>query len=238
MPEDHAFADCLADAVADEEYFGIDGPCPILKEAGNPRLVLISGENAGGKSFFAKVLSATVRSHEKKIEWMPVSMSMRTQTGMHRVFMFGDEGRDSTGKISLHAVLGGLQTCRGRDNPHVLLLDEPDVGLSEGYQAALGDLLAEFASSMPEKTEALVVVTHSRALAAKLMPLGPICIRVGDDRRKTKDWIAEGDLHRTADDIRNLAKKGVERLRRIQRVIDQRTEERRAEAGAKSGPHR
>jgi hypothetical protein len=95
----------------------------------------------------------------------------------------------------------------------------------------LGELLAEFAGDMPEMTEALVIVSHSRNLAAKLMPLGPTCIRVGNDRRQTKDWIKEGDLKRTPDDIRNLAKVANGRMRAIQAVINTRQEERKA-AGA------
>lgn len=224
------FAETLQDAIADAELFGPEGACPGRHEPGNPRLIVISGENAGGKSFFAKALNSFMQQGApKEVEWMPVSMVMRTSPGMHRAFMFGNESNESTGRISLKAVLGGLRTCQGRENPHVLLLDEPDIGLSEGYQAALGQMLAEFAAEMPSHTRALIVVSHSRPLVAALMPLGPTCIRIGDDLRPTAEWIRDGDLPKTTADIEALGAKAVKRMRAISAVMAARRKERQAE---------
>lgn len=217
------FGEAFKEALSDAELFGRDGACPLAHEAGNPRVVLITGSNAGGKSFFAKAIASYLHhEYPKAVEVISVSMGMRTSPGMHRVFMFGEESRDSTGKISLRAVLGGLNTCRGRENQHVLVLDEPDIGLSEGYRAGLGDLLTGFARDLPEHTRALIVVTHSRAVAGKLMAVNPTCLRIGDDRRPTNEWLRDGDPARSAADVEELAMKATLRMRAIQAVLNDR----------------
>lgn len=223
MEDSDPFGEAFESAISDVELFGHEGACPLAHEAGDPRIILITGENAGGKSFFAKAIASYLHhQHPKAVEVISVSMGMRTSPGMHRAFMFGEEGRDSTGKISLRAVLGGLHTCKGRDNPHVLVLDEPDIGLSEGYRAGLGDLLTEFGRDLPQHTRALIVVTHSRAVAGKLTALNPTCLRIGDDHRPTAEWIRHGDPVRSAADIEELAMKATLRMRAIQAVLNDR----------------
>ena len=48
----------------------------------------------------------------------------------------------STENISVRTALAGIRNSRDRTHPHILMLDEPDIGLSEGYQKALGEELA------------------------------------------------------------------------------------------------
>lgn len=136
--------------------------------------------------------------------------------------MFGDESTSSTGQASFRAVRGGLTTCRGRTTPHILIMDEPDIGLSEGYQAALGDMIDEFASDLPDTTVGLLVVSHARPLISKLMHLNPTCIRVGDDLRPTRQWLEQGDLPRTIADIESLRDKALTRFRAIHAVAEAR----------------
>jgi ATPase subunit of ABC transporter with duplicated ATPase domains len=233
MAEHHdVFTSALETTIGDDELFGQDAPCPIRTEGENSRIVLITGPNAGGKSFFARALSANVSAQRDtcNIEYLPVSMGIRTMQGMHRVFMYGEEGRDSTGRISLRAVLGGLKTCRGREGPHMLLLDEPDVGLSDSYQRALGELLCGFAKDLPDNTSGLILVTHSRPLAAEFMQAKPTCIRVGEDLRPTATWIREGDLPRTVEDVETLAERSAARMRAIQAVLNERQQARASAA--------
>ncbi len=151
---------------------------PATYHRGRGRLVAVTGDNASGKSLFAKLANAVLR--KRKIEPMLVGMSLRAQGGIMRAFVFGDEDTSSTGCNSVQSVLGGLRTARGRKYDHALLLDEPDVGLSEGWQSAVGELIAGFAADLPERTKMLMVVTHSRRLLEKLAPLEPHHVRFGD----------------------------------------------------------
>ena len=215
-------ARALDETCDDAEFFGPDGPCPLLHEPGNPRLVLITGENASGKSFFGKVLRAYPPhdgDRKNEIEWMGLSMSKRTESGAIRAFMFGDEGRDSTGNISLRTIQSGFSTCRSRETIHILQLDEPDIGLSESYAAGLGDYIAQFAADMPDLTEALIVVTHSRHIARRLLPLNPTCIRIGD-LRPTAEWLVSDVIPKTIEDVLALKETAHQRTRAIQSILN------------------
>lgn len=221
--------DGLREIAADDDFVAI---CPILLEPGRPDLIVVTGENAGGKTFVASYLSQIARrDHEAegKLEIMDIGMRRRTDSGIVRGLMFGDEAWESTGQISLKVVLGGIRTCRGRENDHVLILDEPDIGLSESYRGALGELLADFADPLPERTVALVVVTHSREIVERLMPLGPTCVRVGDDVRPTKEWLQQGPLPRSMADVEKLQETALTRFRALTALIKARRESRKSD---------
>lgn len=211
----------------DEEFVSI---CPLLVEPGHPRLLLITGENAGGKTFVSGYLGQVLRlDHEgpEKIEVMDIGMRRRTESGFGRSLIFGDESWESTGQISVKAITGAIRTSKGRENAHLIVLDEPDIGLSESYQHAVGELLAEFADEMPERMTGLVIVTHSRPLARALMRLAPTCVRVGDDLRPTGEWLEHGPLPRNAEDVKGLQETALTRFRGLSALIRKRSEDRR-----------
>ena len=215
--------EALKEATEDNAFFDAEGPCPALLEPGddNSRVVVISGENAGGKSLFGTYLDQWLKKRGKadqdQIQSMLVGMALRTQAGMHRAFIWGEEGRNSTGSLSARAVLGGLNTCRNNENRNALLLDEPDIGLSESVAQAMGVTLARFAADMPEKMVALVVITHSRPLVRELMDLNPHCVRVGPDHRPTREWLEHGPL--PVGDLEDVTKTNLERMREVSRLF-------------------
>ncbi len=193
--------------VEDTEMFGVDGACPVSYEPSKTgsKILLISGDNAGGKSLVCRFLSITARQLDK-IEFIRIGMELRTASDMARVFVFGDEGRCSTGELTAHSILGAIHNSRQRTHAHIVCLDEPDIGLSEGYQEAVGKTLHDYGVTLPDLAEGLVVVTHSRPIAKALVKLDPHKFRVGDDLRLTQDWLTEGPLKRSLDDLANLKK--------------------------------
>jgi len=58
---------------------------------------------------------------------MLISMHRRIEPGIERAFIFGEDHTSSTGNISARTALTGLSTSRNRDNPHILMYDEPDI---------------------------------------------------------------------------------------------------------------
>lgn len=184
---------------------------------GQGNLVIFTGDNASGKSFLARLLSGRAKKiHD--FEPIRVGMELRTQPGIIRSFVFGDESWESTGMISLGAVLGGIRTAQSRTNSHCLIFDEPDIGLSEGYQAAMGKLLAEFVEKLPESTKICGIVTHSRRLVKQLIRLKPHFVRVGDTM-SLEEFMGE-PADKSIEDVKALQETALERFRALTRLID------------------
>lgn len=213
----------VVQTAAESYLFGPDTPCPVLVEPGVlDRVWIVSGENAGGKSLFCRALQSLARKEgdkADKIEIMRVGMEARTTSGIQRALMFGDEQTDSTGKISISCLLAGINTARKRENPHWLILDEPDIGVGEGYRHAIGELFAKFALDLPELTLGFIVVTHSREIASPMVAAGASSVRVGDDLRPVAEWIANGDLPKTVADLEALAGRSTHRFRAVNQAM-------------------
>ena len=150
-------------------------------------LTIITGQNGSGKSFIRKCLqSVYIKKADIKIEVIHISMSARTGSlqdynPLAKVFMYGDEGEDSTGYNSVHLVEGSLRTSRGRDNKHVIILDEPDTGMSEEMSAGIGKLLSDFMKDKPENLLGLYIISHSRYLLKQLLYHKPNHINTSGD---------------------------------------------------------
>lgn len=217
----------LQDLVGDNRFMATEGGplhATLTEGAPSSRLLVMVGDNAAGKSLLVRVLAS--RLNAEKTEPLQVSMRYRTQAGMHRAFMFGDEQEESTGAVSLHAVEGALRTAKGRTSPCWVLLDEPDTGLSESYCGALGNYLAQFADALPTGCcEALVVVTHSKALVRSLAAHSkeaPHFIAVGKRQagQSLPQWL-DDNTERSVEDLLGLQATGLDTWRAVQALLRQ-----------------
>ncbi|MDW9481786.1 hypothetical protein GOB57_24360 [Sinorhizobium meliloti] len=177
----------------------------LFEEGTNPRALLITGENGGGKSLAVSILrqvSADLAEREGgKLEVMDIGMNRRIASGIERSFIFGHESTESTGNVSIRVALRGVANSRDRDHPHWLILDEPDIGVGDGYHEAIGRYLAGFAESLPPACMGFAVVTHSRVIAREIIAAGASSLRVGRDLRPVGEWLAIGDLPKSVDDL-------------------------------------
>ena len=197
-------------------------PAPLTaayEPGGNLPLLLITGSNASGKSLLSKLLS-----HRANKDWgldlMRVGMDIRTtSSGLRRAFVFGGLDEDeSAGALSVHACLKVFSCCQSKEDRHLVVLDEPDVGLSEEYAAALGQRIARFATAMPATTQALIVVTHSRYLARELRDLSPAHIRTGDELALSA-WLDTPPVASSLDDLETLNKRARSRYNAVERTL-------------------
>lgn len=167
---------------ADDAKTAEKAPIIYRYEPGKSKLILITGENATGKSFLRRVLASACR--QNKIEAMGISMEKRAGDDGNRIanaFIWGDERDNATGCLSINAILGGIRTSSKRENKHAIIWDEPDIGLSENYAAGAGDEIARFISTAPDKLFFAAVTTHRRALLQQLLAAKPHHIRLGDN---------------------------------------------------------
>lgn len=191
-------------------------------EGGSGKLIVVTGENASGKSFFRRIVRGLCRRAE--IECIHISMEARSGDGSSfgglRPFVYGDENQQSTGENSAGTVLGGIRTCQGRDNAHVMVWDEPDLGLSDGWAAGMGEAIAAFAREPGKHTKAIVLVTHRRALIAPLLEAPHHYLHLGDkDGPKTLTaWFEKPVVPR---DITQLREESHKRWKKIQTILNE-----------------
>lgn len=197
---------------------------------GNERLVFMAGPNATGKSFLSKIIKVFAHKHYKA-SLVCVSMEERTGSGyngmspLRRAVMFGDEAEQSTGATSVKTLFSAFNTVRERvkEGRHpFLLLDEPEVGLSEGYEYALGQLIARKTLDLADGVCGTLVVSHSKSLAAGLidgLQGNPSFIHTGEPGRDLAEWLAFSERF-TVDQLEELAQRGLEHWREVSAIID------------------
>jgi hypothetical protein len=200
-------------------------PFEATLEPGHSRTILVAGENCSGKSFFVEGLRAWSH-HHAKLSTICVSIRERTGAGLYegasfrRAMMFGDETEHSTGATSVHATGTAFNTLRSRSQDDgksaMLVLDEPELGLSEGFSRAMGTFIGQEVGRLHEGSAGVVVVTHSRALAQALrLELGeqPTFVKLGAPMG-FETWLQEPEEH-TVEELLELKKTDHERWRAV-----------------------
>lgn len=147
-------------------------------EPGDSKLVVITGENATGKSVLRKLVSAAVRAHEH--EAIALSMQARRSSEVFVGMIYGDESCFATGSNSGHTITTAISTSRKREGKHAIIWDEPDLGLSDNYAAGAGLEIVEFIQDAPKNLLFAITITHRRALLRALQAAKPHHIRLGD----------------------------------------------------------
>jgi hypothetical protein len=160
---------------------------PWIQERGECPLYLVLGSNAAGKSLFRRAVCSWAK---RELDYQLVHTSMERRTGSGTVtpgwmrsMMYGDEVRQSTGENSAKTLAGAFGTSRSRDQDgtkHLLVLDEPAIGMSEEAQAGVGLDIREFIEDRPPLLGGLFITSHSRALISQLASLKPHYIHLGD----------------------------------------------------------
>lgn len=165
---------------------------------------VVVGDNACGKSFFVDIARAVARDLNPEVSTVSISIRERTGSGtdpmaaMRRAMMFGDEQEQSTGAISAGMVQKGFNNLQSRleeGKNSVLVLDEPELGLSETFHAAVGALIAQLASQTDPKSGAAVIVSHSRRLVTALMQTTnvPVSTVVMGEHQDLAHWLEDAE---------------------------------------------
>jgi hypothetical protein len=189
----------------------------------DPGLVVVTGENASGKSLFARIAAAAVQKEGR----LPVSVSIRERTGagssggggLRRVMMFGDEQEQSTGATSVKVLETAFKNL-DRDGGSMLILDEPELGLSEAYARALGELIGLRSLQAPQACIGVMVVSHSRPLIQGLLqgsgkePSHVACAAEQEPEAGLERWLDSSE-HHSVDELLDLREVGHHRWKRV-----------------------
>lgn len=193
---------------------------PAVWVPGTGPLVVVVGDNAGGKSFLRRIAHGMCQRN--KVEFMDISMEGRRgiSGAPWLVFVYGDEQHHSTGELSSGTILTGIKTCRDRKTNHVIFWDEPDLGLSEAWAAGAGQAIREYVEQANKHTLAAFVVTHSRPLVQQLLPLNPHYLHLGSDTapETLEAWTKRKVRARKLSRLPELSRK---RFKAIQRILNQ-----------------
>lgn len=215
----------IARFVSEESLMFGDERSPFQSQVYYPaesRVCLIVGENASGKSVFFQIMAARARQAHKLL---PVTISIRERTGagsyemsgMRRTMMFGDESQQSTGATSFSVIQSGFLNATKPDTPALLLLDEPEMGLSDGYARALGHYIGREALAAPDSLAGVVVVSHSRVLVegmCMMAGISPVFVNLNPSPVPLLDWLEQPEV-RSIDDLMTLREVATERRRKI-----------------------
>lgn len=171
--------------------------CPFTyhTQAGDPGVVVLTGDNASGKSLLLNMVGSRAY-YTHGVEPLIVSMSARTQGGVFRALTYGAESSRATGEVSVGTALRAVGAMAGRlegTGRTLVVLDEPDFGLAEGYAHAFGMKIAQRLAELPQDGRwSLLLASHSRELVRGLTEgLGrvPTFIHTGD-ALTLNQWLA------------------------------------------------
>jgi hypothetical protein len=204
--------------IEDLLYFQNENDCLVANftEGGKYPIVVITGENATGKSFIRRLYQLLFKEY-CNIECIHLSQQGRSSSGIIKAFVYGDETWESTGDISGRTVRTGISTCNSRDNKHTIIWDEPDIGLSDSYSAGIGVEIRKFVENLPKLTFGVIVITHSKYLIKELLPLNPHHLRLGDNK-SLNSYLKERVKPK---DISTLHDRAIETFRKIQSIINE-----------------
>lgn len=153
---------------------------------GHPHLLVVTGQNATGKSILRRALTAHAR--RSGVEVMDLSPEAKARGGIAGLMIYGTEEDCSTGANSARTIRKATMTSRARSSPHMLVFDEPDAGLSDEFAAGAGAELAEFCGSMSPHVSLVVVISHRVALVSSLLSLKPSHLSLDSDM-SLQQWV-------------------------------------------------
>ena len=226
--------DLLAELLTKSHLWSSEA-CPFRAHVtpANSNVVLLAGENATGKSMLAKSLVAWASHHAK---YQPITLTMSERTGstlhemggMRRAMIYGDESQKSTGTNSFNVVKRAMSNYQAwsEQNPTFILLDEPDLGLSESYCFAMGQYIGQEAAKVPSSRGILVVCTHSRNLASGLQEgLGqtPTFVHMAAPKSMS-EWMIHKQ-QQTIADLESLSETAHQRFRAVHAILRELEEE-------------
>lgn len=173
--------------IVEGRWFKEPSPFRCSLQIGHPKLCVITGKNASGKSVIRKILHNHHDDH--KLKYMVLSQEGRCASGgFERLFLYGTEKDESTGYNSVKMLLKAIQSGQSWEQPFGMMIDEPEIGCSEETQAAMGLRIARDFDTLPQ-LNGMFIITHSRQLVKNLLSVKPTHWRLEEDGLSLEQWV-------------------------------------------------
>jgi hypothetical protein len=164
-----------------DESYGLSDHIPVCWSLhSGSKLLVITGENASGKSMIRRFISSLAKKNN--IEPISVSPELKQNGGIASCFIFGDESWKASGCIAANVVMGAISNSQKREHQHIVILDEPDMGMSDNLAAGCSKKITEYCSISPKNLKLFVVITHRKAMMEVFQKEGCSHMRVGDNK--------------------------------------------------------
>lgn len=152
-------------------------------------VTILTGDNGTGKSLIRKVLCSSLRKQENDDTIKVADISMEKRTGLHDelggggVFLRDTEWM-ATSDNSLSFIYGILNSTKDR----YIVLDEPEVGMSQDLQKSIGIYLSKRIPETMTENRGILIITHSRELVRNLSVEH---VFVNLQKKSEDEWINE-----------------------------------------------
>lgn len=178
-------------------------------------ILVVTGANASGKSLLRRWFQVIFKK-EYDTEVIHLSQQGRATEGLGRIFVYGSEDDESTGTISANTFIGGVRTMRARKNKHVVIWDEPEIGMGEELQVGSAEWLCGQLADWPEHLQGVIIMTHSRVFVKRMMKF-PGAKWMSLDGYKTPELWLNREI--VPIDPEEVQKKGRERWRKFGTIL-------------------
>lgn len=185
-------------------------------------LTVMYGENASGKSFISNVLQQYCRAQkDTHISVRALSVANRTRSSIEKSMIFGDESEQSTGETSYSVTKLCLDSFKKDESKSIVILDEPDIGLSRKYSKAFAKYIVDIVNETDPNEKSIVIVSHNIDFIKVIIEYyGKPINHIGVNTEMSLiEWMND-DTEYSIEDLNILKKIGISKWRAIQSIIN------------------
>ena len=163
-------------------------------------VTILTGDNGTGKSLIRKVLCSSLRNQENDDTIKIADISMEKRTGLHAGLGGGgvflrDVEWVATSDNSLSFLYSLLNSAKDR----YLVLDEPELGMSQDLQKSIGVYLSKRIPETMKENRGMLIITHSREFVRSLSVEH---VFVNLQKKSEEEWLNESAKEIDLDDFR------------------------------------
>jgi energy-coupling factor transporter ATP-binding protein EcfA2 len=180
-------------------------------------VLIIYGDNASGKSLICKLLEQQIRNYGATSR--SACIRNRTQGGIEKAIVYGEEGSQSTGQTSFKSLKLCLKSTNNSLEEALAILDEPDIGLSPKYSKAMAEYISLHIKEFNE-SKYTVIVSHNHSLIQHIIfNLNNNVSSLGiNTDLKLSEWM-RNDNKASIEELENIYQLGFENWTAIEKVL-------------------